>query len=381
MKNLILVVLLAFAFGLECFSEKMNPILDTDTNGTYTPEFVKNFALSHSKKAHEYRLAVVSLVQRKLNEAGIDLILSEESIGWIFSHVQIQEVWLEAGQWKNSGWMPNEQRIKFYVSDSRYEDNAGIFVYEKDGKYCSFPLYKETCGNLFDIVALAYKPNAPHSILIPDSVYSTSGRIDTVYKVIWTVEIREVQIHTTQVTDWGYQPMFIPYYNPWMGWGYSNNYSCQGICYNNVVNNNTIINNNVTTIDNNWNYTWNDGQRVTPQPHVDPPNGRTTPPPHVDPPGGGRVTPRPHTDLVSGANTPNTRSQTGTRQGSEQTTQRSAQPVTRNAQPSFSGGNRSSSSVRPPSNGNMRSGGNGSSSMGMRPPTGGGMRSGGGNRR
>ncbi len=297
-----MMLALAFALGLECFAQKNEPMLK---RGDYSVEDIKAFALKNSKKGREFSKELISLVQRRLNEAGINVSLSKENIPWIFEHTKIQEAALESGQFMNSRWLPDEERIEFFESETRYEGNVGIFVYNEDGKHFSFPLFKASCANLLDVIALKNVPvETAHNILVPDTVYPDRKKPDTIYKILWVVSPQAAQPCQVVVAsqcnycESGY--MYYPqtsFYSPWLsmsfGWSSYGGYGVSNITYNNIYNDNSSYYNNVTTINNERN-NWRN-ERVS-----SPPGGRVTPPPHIDPPGGGPITPPPHTDLPGG---------------------------------------------------------------------------------
>ncbi|MDD3662554.1 MAG: hypothetical protein PHT84_01675, partial [Candidatus Pacebacteria bacterium] len=211
MMFLLVVVLL----GFQAAARKGQPILPY---GDYSIEDVRTFALSDSEKAKEFRMVLVPLVQRKLDESGENLKLSESHVSWIFDQVVEQEAWLEARQFKNSRWMPNENIIEFYVSETRYEGSAGIFVYGK----CSFPLYKTSCANLLE-ANLNRVPSGPpieteiqkHTVLRVDTIYDTYAKKDTIFEPVWVeeperfVESRVEVVYVEQPHAY-YEPIFRP---------------------------------------------------------------------------------------------------------------------------------------------------------------------------
>lgn len=252
-------LLVVVLFGFQAFGEKGEPILPY---GNYSIEEVRAFALSPSKKAEEFREVLVPLVQRKLNESGESLVLSKSHISWIFDQVVEQEAWLEARQFKNSRWMPDNKTIDFYISETRYEGATGIFVYGK----CSFPLYKVSCANLLDasLNRATSSRVVEHNILKIDTIRRTYEKVDTSYVTVWVeepqyVENRRVEtVYVEQLRLYDepiYRPMFMPVFIPVVLPRWGSNYN--NVCVNNsnyyssnTVINNTNINNHIVNKDN-----------------------------------------------------------------------------------------------------------------------------------
>lgn len=215
--------------------------------GKYSVSDTKAFALENSI----YRDTLTSLVHRKLRQAGYSVKLTTDQI---FDHVEMQEVWLEAKQWKNTRWTDDyKTAIEFYLSESRYEGNAGVFIYEE----CSFPLYKESCDNFFE-ASLNGVAKIKHSVLVPDTIRETPTKHDTVFHHVWVEEprVRESQrvevVYARQLYSYepysygyGYMPLFIPWFSGWNRGG--NNYTSV-----NINNSSYYYNNQNTNIRNDY---------------------------------------------------------------------------------------------------------------------------------
>lgn len=285
----LMTTILCFAFwNSNSYAQKGKPILPY---GDYSVEKVKALALGDSKKSQEFRRLLIPLVQKKMNQCGYSFTLKESDIPWIFDQVKEQEVWLESRQFSNSRWLESSQKIEFFVSESRYEGNAGVFVYEN----CSFPLYKVSCANLLD-AELNTVPKIDNNLLVPEKVQTVQGKTDTVYKEVWVKEPKVYEECVVRVQmDMGYgmqyqtMPVFIPtpMYMPMpSGPGYSNV---------NIDNSSYYYNNEVTNITNNY----------PPKPKPDPvdPGGPAPVPGHTDGPA-----PAPgHDDIVTQSGPGNSR--------------------------------------------------------------------------
>jgi|GEM_PF-2284337 len=127
---------------------QVEPILPLLDNGYYPVEKVKELAFGDSKKSIEFRANLILLVQEKIDEAGIvlDQRLGNKSLTWIFKNIEIQETKLNAGEWSNSGWNTETEKIKLSVSKTSYEGPCGIFSFQN----IAFAIWKGNCANLTD---------------------------------------------------------------------------------------------------------------------------------------------------------------------------------------------------------------------------------------
>lgn len=254
-----LVVVLLLGFQAMAQTKKGKPILPY---GDYSIEEVKKFALGGSTKSLEFRKELISLVDRKLDEAGEEIKLTESNISWVFSKVIEQEIWLEAGRFKNSYWLPAEEKIEFYTSESRYEGNAGMFKYGK----CSFPLYKVSCGNLLEIPPNKTTQTIDHIIMVPDTIRNTVSIQDTIYHPVWVENPQEREqtrvevIYVEQNQRYEpcyYQPMMMPVFIPFSFSGYDYG---RGSNYSNInIDNNSYYYNNIITNTTNTHVVRNNG--------------------------------------------------------------------------------------------------------------------------
>lgn len=245
MKKLAMLFLMALLVGFQTVVANKPSLRKY---GKYSVSDTKAFALENAI----YRDTLTSLVHRKLRQAGYSVKLSTDQI---FDHVEMQEVWLEAKQWKNSRWTDDsETAIEFYLSESRYEGNAGVFIYEE----CSFPLWKESCDNFFD-ASLNGVSKTKHTVLVPDTIRNTPTKHDTIFHHVWVEEPREREQQRVQVVymnqGYGlyepvyYRPMYMPLFIPWFsGWNRGgNNYTSV-----NINNSSYYYNNQNTNIRNDY---------------------------------------------------------------------------------------------------------------------------------
>ena len=279
MKNYLILVLLAFAFGLNCFAggNGKEPILKY---GSYSPEDIRALATGISEKARQYADLTVAMVNRKLHEEGFKKVFS--SVSEVFDYISEQEIRLNPRHWRNSCWNSNTQRIEWdpNLNESDYEGFAGIFVFEENGRHISFPVYKRSCANLLDVQAITslVSEKEQHEVLLPDSVVNDipNNRVDTIYKVVWVQNAQEPQqcYVVCSACQQQYSTFVMPYI-PWMGWsggyggGYSNNTT-------NITYYSSFNNENITTIyNNNYHQDYshrtreNGGGRVTPHGQTD----------------------------------------------------------------------------------------------------------------
>ncbi|MEK7572675.1 MAG: hypothetical protein AAB493_02380, partial [Patescibacteria group bacterium] len=138
----IMVIVLAFALGLECFSQQKGlPIASYNENG-YTISEVKQFALLNTELSHNWRNELLLIVNAGLLDAGENLILNETSINWILNQISYEEVKLES--FINSRKFGN--KIIFF-QDVNFRGTVGIFKYGK----CKLILFKTICLNLLKV--------------------------------------------------------------------------------------------------------------------------------------------------------------------------------------------------------------------------------------
>ncbi|MBK5215736.1 MAG: hypothetical protein JJE53_02940 [Candidatus Pacebacteria bacterium] len=242
--------------------------------GEHSVESTKNFVLENKI----CRDTLLNLVHRKLRQAGYSVTLSASEI---FNYVEEQEVWLEARQWKNSRWTsPQKEAIEFYISESRYEGDAGIFIYED----CSFPLYKKSCDNFID-ASLNGVAKTPHTVMVPKKIVVDTEEVkDTIYVPVWVEAPQErenIRVEVIYVNEsrgygpnYGYQePYYMPLYIPSFYWGWNagrnngdyrvTNIDNSSYYYNNQVTNTTNTTNTHNT-HSNYNYSNNNNNYGSP---------------------------------------------------------------------------------------------------------------------
>ena len=294
MKNYLILVLLAFAFGLDCFAGgngTRGPILKY---GNYKIEDVRTLAIGISEKSRQYADLTVAMVNRKLHEEGFTKIFSD--VSEVFNYVSEQEIRLTSRHWRNSYWDSSTQKIEWdpNLSESDYEGFAGIFVFEEEGRHISFPIYKRSCANLLDVQAITslVSEKEQHEVLLPKSVVNDipNNRVDTIYEIVWVQNAQEPQqcYVACNACQQQYSTFVMPYI-PWMGWsgGYGGGYSNTT----NITYYSSFNNENITTIYNN-NYHQDYSHRT----HENG-GGRVTP--HGQTDVGQRVTPHGQNDVVN----------------------------------------------------------------------------------
>jgi hypothetical protein len=144
------LVILALALaGLECFGQKeqkLQPINPPREDG-YNSEWVANFALGTSNLSINYREALVSLVNKKLAEAGKKIKVDSTHILYIIKKYSKDTLMTLPAGFMNLGKTETD-RVEFRRNDVPCTGVVRFFRIPG----CGFPLYKEDCTNLVQML-------------------------------------------------------------------------------------------------------------------------------------------------------------------------------------------------------------------------------------
>jgi hypothetical protein len=145
MKKIIYLLILFVFSGMQVSfgQQKGQPIRSYKMSG-YTISEVKRFAMDDYVLSRNWRNNFITLVNRKSKDAGINLVLNETDLPYVFDHY-IKYERIELKDFTNSRRFGDV--INFYEDHNLFNGEVGVFYYGN----CRIILFKTICMNLLDI--------------------------------------------------------------------------------------------------------------------------------------------------------------------------------------------------------------------------------------
>ncbi|MBU0612162.1 hypothetical protein KKA39_02245 [Patescibacteria group bacterium] len=161
-KVFFLLVALAFSLGLECFGQRQ-PVLPY---GNHSPEEIYELCMGTSVKSLEFRKLVVEILRENLKDT---LIFSEKNLKWASGYFSSEEMYLEEGQYENSGWNPTG-KIEFFPGHKWH----GFVIVFRCGSHFAV-ICKQDCANILRIKKTSNENQIhPNPVtIVHDTVYAS----------------------------------------------------------------------------------------------------------------------------------------------------------------------------------------------------------------